>query len=393
MSRLGFSASDLKYSCHNYLGMVSVEDIRSDFPALREWTYLDNAFVGLMPRQVREGYDRWADQWLNFDVGNRTILSGWLEAANRVRGAMASFIGAATKEIAYTMCTGSGLNIVINGTEWKKGDNAVFPEWEHNPLDTHTTRRHGVKLRVWKPRGGSFLVSDLEKLVDDRTKLVQVSQVSYVNGFRADLKEIADIAHEHGAKLLVDATQAVGALKVDYNRDGADYVSWAPYKYLMGPTGLAFLYVDEDSIMGLTPDRTGWKNQIWEGAHAEDKTPDDAAEKFEYGTINFQGVYAMEESLKYLSSFGIDYVEKRVFDTTGYLHKRLEELGKELWTPGGNESPVVSYNQPGAVELAEKLKKGKIKVTGREAHGGHMRVSAHFYNTRGDVDKLIDAIS
>ncbi|HIH89227.1 TPA: hypothetical protein HA344_08480, partial [Candidatus Bathyarchaeota archaeon] len=103
--------------------MVSVDEIRRDFPALAEWTYLDNAFVSLMPRQVREGYDRWADQWYNFDVGNRTILSGWLDAANRVRGAMAAFIGVTPKEIAYTMCTGSGLNIAINGTKWKKGDN------------------------------------------------------------------------------------------------------------------------------------------------------------------------------------------------------------------------------------------------------------------------------
>ena len=372
--------------------MVSVEEIRRDFPALDKWVYLDNAFVGLMPKQVREGYDLWADEWMNFDVGNRTILSGWLDKATAVRRMMAVFVGVSPREIAYTMCTGSGLNIIINGTKWMNGDNVVFAEWEHNPLDTHTTRRNGVESRIWKPQGGRFLTSDLEKLVDDHTRLVQVSDVSYVNGFRTDLKAAADVVHAHGGKLLVDATQAVGALNVDYKRDEADYVSWAPYKYLMGPAGLAFLYVDEESIRGLTPDRTGWKNQIWEGAHAEEKTPEDTAEKFEYGTINFQGVYAMEESLKYLSRLGIDYVEKRVLDTTGYLYKRLGELGKELWTPAGNKAPVVSYNQPGAVELAEKLKKRGIKVTGREAHGGHMRVSAHFYNTRGDVDKLIDAI-
>ena len=383
----------VKYDGYQIVSMVNIEEIRRDFSALREWTYLDNAFVGLMPRPVRDGYDRWADEWYNFDVGNRTILSGWLEAANRVRVMMADFIDVTAKEIAFTMCTGSGLNIVTNGTDWMRGDNVVFPEWEHNPLDTYTTRRNSVESRVWKPEGGRFLVSDLEKLVDDRTRLVQVSHVSYVNGFRADLKEVAEVAHEHEAKLLVDATQAVGAIHVDYKGDGADYVAFAPYKYLMGPAGLAFLYVDEESIPALTPDRTGWKNQIWEGAHAEDKTPEDTAEKFEYGTINFQGVYAMEESLKYLNRLGIDYVEKRVLDTTGYLYKRLGELGKELWTPEGNKSPVVSYCQAGAVELAERLKRKKIKVTGREAHGGHMRISAHFYNTRSDINKLIEAIN
>jgi cysteine desulfurase/selenocysteine lyase len=160
----------------------------------------------------------------------------------------------------------------------------------------------------------------------------------------------------------------------------------------MGPAGLAFLYVDKESIEELTPDRTGWKNQIWEGAHAEAPTPADTAEKFEYGTINFQGVYALEESLKYLNRLGMDYVEKRVLDNTGYLFDRLDEMGKEIWTPEGNESPVVSFAQEGAVKLAEKLKRAKIKVTGREAHGGHMRVSSHFYNTREDINKLIEAI-
>jgi cysteine desulfurase/selenocysteine lyase len=375
------------------MGMAGIEEIRRDFPVLRDWVYLDNAFVGLMPRQVREGYDLWADEWYNFDVGNRTILSGWLEKAERVRGLIAAFIGASSREIAYTMCTGSGLNIVINGTRWRRGDNVVFPEWEHNPLETYVTRENGVESRVWKSVDGRFDVSDLEKLVDDRTRIVQVSQVSYVNGFRAELGELADVAHAHGAKLLVDATQAVGALKVDYKKDEADYVSVAPYKYLMGPAGLAFLYVDSESLKDLVPDRTGWKNQVWAGDHAEEPIPSDTAEKFEYGTINFQGVYALEKSLEYLNRLGMDYVEKRVLDTTGYLYAKLGELGKEIWTPEGNESPVVSYMQDGAVDLAERLKKSRIKVTGREAHGGHMRVSAHFYNTRGDVDKLVEAVS
>lgn len=290
------------------------------------------------------------------------------------------------------MCTGSGLNIVINGTKWRQGDNVVFPEWEHNPLETYFTRANGVESRVWKPVGGRFNVSDLEKLVDDRTRIVQVSQVSYVNGFRAELGELADVAHTHGAKLLVDATQAVGALKVDYKKDDADYVSVAPYKYLMGPAGLAFLYVDSESLVDLVPDRTGWKNQVWAGAHAEEPIPADTAEKFEYGTINFQGVYALGKSLEYLNRLGMDYVEKRVLDTTGYLYERLRDLGKTVWTPEGNESPVVSYMHGEAVELAERLKKERIKVTGRETHGGHMRVSAHFYNTRGDVDKLVESV-
>lgn len=372
---------------------MDIDRIRSDFPALKEWTYLDTSFVGLIPNQVKEGYDEWLRQWHHFSPEEgKPLLSTWLEDANRVREIVADFMGVKGKEIAFTMCTGSGLNIVVNGLDWEKGDNAVFPEWEHNPLDTHTIRRCGVEHRAVPARGGGFEPADLEKAVDDRTRLVQVSEVGYINGFRFDLREVSEIAHEHGAKVLVDATQSVGALMADYRKDDVDFVSAAPYKYLMGPAGLAFLYVEEENIPGLVPDRIGWKNQIWEGARAEEPAAPDTAEKFEYGTLNFQGIHALGESLAYLNRVGMDAVEERVLSLSSHLHERIEELGKDILTPEGTESPIVSFAQDGAVKLARRLMSEKIKVTGREAHGSHMRVSVHFYNNEEDIDRFIQKI-
>lgn len=370
---------------------MDIESIRRDFPALEEWTYLDNAFVGLYPRQVREGYEEFLDKWMNFSAeGTKTILTEWLEKAEKVREMVADFIGASPQEIAFTTCTGSGLNIVVNGTKWEKGDNVVFPENEHNPLDTATLRRHGVETRAVEVREGWVDLSDLEKAVDDHTRLVQVSQVSYINGFRFDLKGVADIAHEHGARVVVDSTQAIGALVTDVKKEGVDYVSAAPYKYLMGPAGLAFLYVKSDLIGKLEPDRIGWKNQIWEGDHAEE--PLDAtlsAKKFEYGTLHFQGVYGLERSLKYLNDIGMENVERRILQLSSYLWSRLSEIGKKMYTPRGTRSPIVSFYEQDAVETSAKLMEEKVKVTGREAHGGHIRVSPHFYNTTEDIDHFI----
>ena len=370
---------------------MDIESIRRDFPALEEWTYLDNAFVGLYPRQVRAGYEEFLDRWMNFSAeGTKTILTEWLEKAEKVREMVADFIGASPQEIAFTTCTGSGLNIVVNGTKWEKGDNVVFPENEHNPLDTATLRRHGVETRAVEVREGWVDLSDLEKAVDDHTRLVQVSQVSYINGFRFDLKGVADIAHEHGARVVVDSTQAIGALVTDVKKEGVDYVSAAPYKYLMGPAGLAFLYVKSDLIGKLEPDRIGWKNQIWEGDHAEE--PLDAtlsAKKFEYGTLHFQGVYGLERSLKYLNDIGMENVERRILQLSSYLWSRLSEIGKKMYTPRGTRSPIVSFYEQDAVETSAKLMEEKVKVTGREAHGGHIRVSPHFYNTTEDIDHFI----
>jgi selenocysteine lyase/cysteine desulfurase len=372
---------------------MDVSTVRKDFPVLMDWAYLDNAFVGLMPAQVRDGYGEYVDQWYYFDTtGDRTILQEWLAKARRIREMVAAFVHVSAEEIAFDMCTGSGLNIIVNGTEWQRGDNVVFPEWEHNALYTHTTARHGIESRVWGPKAGVFKTSDLERLVDDRTRIIQVSQVCYVNGQRLDLSDVVAVAHDHGAKVLVDATQAVGAIDVDYKRDGVDYVSFAPYKYLMGPTGLSFLYVKQENLDELTPDRTGWKNQTWGGDNPEDSVNLGTAEKFEYGTLHFQGMYAMERSLEYLNRIGIDEVERRNLMLSGYIYDQLSGLGKKLWMPDPPASTIVSYFQEGAVELAARLKAMKIKVTGRSAHGDHIRVSNHFYNTMDDVDNLIENV-
>ena len=367
--------------------------VRGDFPPLERWAYLDTAFVGLMPRQVREGYREWADEWYGFQVGGGTILEAWLARLGVLRRRLAALLGVSSREVAFTMCTGSGLNIVVNGIDWRRGDNVVFSEWEHNPLDTYTTRRHGVEPRVVPSSDGGFDLGDFERVVDDGTRLVQVSHVCYTNGFRFDLRGLAEVAHNHGAKVLVDATQAVGALQVDYKREGVDFVSAAPYKYLMGPAGLAFLYVEEGSIMELTPDRTGWKNQVWEGDNLEESVASGSAERFEYGTLNFQGVYALDRSLEYLEALGMERVEGRVLRLSRYLGERLLELGLDVWTPEGNRAPIVSFKHPRPERLAQSLRGLGVMVTGRRAHGGHVRASVHFYNDWGDVDRLVEGVA
>jgi len=361
---------------------------------LDEWTFLDTSFIGLYPHQVRKGYDDFLDQWMTYATGSKPILIEWMEKTEKIRGMVASFIGSNPNEIAFTLCTGSGLNIIVNGTEWKKGDNVVFPAWEHNPLDTATLRKHGVEVRSIEVKEGRVELADLEKTVDDNTKLVQVSQVSYINGYRLNLNDVAEIVHEHNAKLLVDATQAIGALETDVKQAEVDYYSAAPYKYLMGPAGLAFLYVRYEHLEELTPDRVGWKNQIHEGEHAEKPQENpESAEKFEYGTLNFQGIYAFEKSLEYINRIGIETIEHRNLELSNYLWNQLNDLGKKMYTPPNTESTIVSFFDSDATEISARLMKEKVKVTGRESHGAHIRVSPHFYNTKEDIDHFIKKLA
>jgi selenocysteine lyase/cysteine desulfurase len=213
--------------------------------------------------------------------------------------------------------------------------------------------------------------------------------VSYVNGFRFDLKAVSDIAHDHGAKVLVDATQAVGALVTDVKKEDVDFLSAATYKYLIGPAGVAFLYVKPELIEGLTPDRTGWKNQIWREGPRE--LPE-GAKRFEYGTLNFQGIYALKNSLIYLNKLGLDVIEKRNLELSNYLWSKLNDIGAKIYTPIKSSSHITSFFAKNARKISTTLMEEKVKVTAREAHGEHIRVSPHFYNIMEDIDLLIEKL-
>ncbi len=370
---------------------MDIKTIRQDFPALKKLTYLDSAFVGLVPNFVREGYIEFLDEWANFSFdSSKTILGVWRDKAEETRAMAAKFLGASPDEIAFTQCTGCGLNIPVNGLTWKKGDNVVTPDWEHNPLVTSTLKRNGVESKIVKSINGKIELGDLEKAIDDNTKIVQVSQVEHTNGFRFDLKAVSEIAHRHGAMVLVDSTQALGALKTDVKQEAVDFISAGTYKYLVGPAGLGILYVKAEHIEKLIPDRTGWSNKIW--AMKPYELPS-SARRFEYGTLNYQGIYAFHKSLIYLNKIGIENIEKRVLELTSYLQSRLIDLGARLFTPQGTKSPIVCFFIKDAQELAKKLRSEDIKVTAREWNGeSYFRLSVHFYNTTEDIDRFLDKL-
>jgi selenocysteine lyase/cysteine desulfurase len=370
---------------------MDIKAIRKDFPALEKLTYLDSAFVGLVPNFVREGYTEFLDEWANFSFDpSKTILGRWRDKAEETRTMIAKFIGASPDEIAFTQNTGCGLNIPVNGLTWKKGDNVVTLDWEHNPLVTSTLKRNGVESRIVKSANGKVELRDIEKAIDDNTKIVQLSQVEFVNGFRFDLKAVSEMIHKHGAMLLTDSTQALGALKTDVKKEDVDFISAGTYKYLLGPAGLGILYAKAEHIEKLMPDRTGWSNKIWEMKPHELPS---SAKRFEYGTLNYQGIYAFHNSLIYLNKIGIENIEKRILELSSYLQSRVIDLGARLFTPKGTKSPIVCFFIKDAQEIAKKLRNEDVKVTAREWDGeSYFRVSFHFYNTKEDIDCFLDKL-
>jgi selenocysteine lyase/cysteine desulfurase len=244
---------------------------------------------------------------------------------------------------------------------------------------------------------GKILLNDVEKAVDDKTVAVAVSHVEYVNCFRHDLRALSEIAHEHGAYLIVDAIQSAGAIQIDVERDDVDFLTTACYKWLLSPPGAAYLYVKEELIEKFEPPFVGWasvKQEVFETINFWDIWSlrlSGTASRFEVGSPSFISLVGAREALKMFLDFGIEKIEGRILKLTDHLMESIKNLGLKLQTPEEKEyrSGIVNFKINKPQEVAERLSQKGIIVSAR-AHG--IRVSPHFSNTEEEIEKLTEEI-
>jgi len=382
------------------LNIMNHEIIRKDFPALEMFrSYMDTAFVGLMPKQVKAAHDKFLEERLHFGPFplEKTILGIWMDKSEKVRTKLAAFLGAKESELAFTTCTGCGSNIALNGIDWRPGDNAVIDDLEY-PTDFHilnALKRKGVEVRIARHRNGAVAPETFESLADNRTRAFVVSHVSYLNGFRHDLKILADIIHSFGGYLIVDSAQAIGGIKVDVKDEDVDFMSGIPYKWLNGPNGLGFLYVRENLIPAFAPDRLGWSSTAdFKSLETMESSPlPETARRYEYGTLGFESVYGLDASLDYVNKIGIDSIEKHNLKLIRMLRQHLQKKNVRFFTPEGNESSILTFFMDNEQVFGNKLKEQNIAVTTRHWGSGHVRISPHFYNNEQDIDIFMQAFS
>lgn len=379
---------------------LDFEVIRLDFPPLGKFSaYLDTAFVGLIPKQVKAAHEVFLEERLQFGPFplEKTILGVWLDKTEEVRVKLAHFLGAKENEIAFTYCTGCGSNIALNGINWRKGDNAVIDDLEY-PTDFHilnVLRKKGVEIRIARNENGAVSPDKFEALADKRTRAFVVSHVSYLNGFRHDLKKLAEIVHTYGGYLVVDSAQAIGGVRVNVKDENVDFMSGIPYKWLNGPNGLGFLYVREDIIPSFAPDRLGWAStHDFKSFETMESNPlPETARRYEYGTLGFESVYGLDAALDYINRIGMDAIEQRNFWLVNMLRERLVEKKVKFYTPQGNKSPILTFFMDNEQTFGKTMKEKNIFITARRREKGQVRISPHFYNNEEDIDAFMHAFS
>ena len=367
--------------------MRDIREIREKFPVTRSKVFLNHAAYSPLPQPVVDAMRRYNEELCRYEIDESKYSLG--------QEILAKLVGAERGEVALVPNTSTGLNIVANMLDYHVGSNVVTTDLEYpSVVYPWLKEKLGVEVRYVKNVNGRVLVEDMEKAIDYKTVVVTISHVGYANGFRHDLKAMADIAHEHGAYLVVDAIQSLGAMPINVRRDNVDFLTASCYKWLLGPAGAGYLYIRKELVERFEPPFIGWasvKPEVFDTVEFWDiwklqlsKT----ASRFEVGSPSFISFIGAAVAIQLLLDVGIENIQKRVLDLTELLMSSVKSMGLRLTTPEDREcrSGIVHFLVDRAQERAEKLKKKGIIVSARSKG---LRVAPHFYNTKEEIERLI----
>jgi selenocysteine lyase/cysteine desulfurase len=364
--------------------------VRSEFPALAKWTFLNTATFGQMPRRATEAVAR---HFARRDEFACSDFMEWFDDADRIRELAARLIHASAADIAFIPNASSGLSLLLGGIDWKTGDQIITLQDEF-PNHYYYASYLGV-------RGVEFIETPFENFYDritPRTRLVALSTVNYSTGFRAPLAQIAPLLRERGILLYVDGTQSVGALEFDAGAIQPDLFAVHAYKWLLSPNGAGFMYVHPELRKILPPNVIGWRSHydwrnhdyLHHGA-PEFKTE---AEKYEGGMIPFTAIYAMGAVIEMMLEIRPAVIEQRVMDVAEQARSILRRAGARLLSDESPhyDSPIIAARFDGhdASAIARELETRRVLVAARH---GNLRISPHFYNDETDLGRFQQAMT
>jgi selenocysteine lyase/cysteine desulfurase len=382
---------------------MNVAKVRKDIPILSKVNYLNSGASGPLLTPVWEAVEgRWS-QWRS---GEHTPLPD-------TRSEVGKLIHCDRKNVALVHRASQGINIVSDLVKPKRGQNVILTDLGY-PSSVYPWlkyREDGVEIRQIHNKNGKITLRDYEKSIDDETKIVCLNRVEWSSGLRNDVKAITEVAHDHGALVLDDAFQAVGAVDVDAAGDGVDFLVFGAEKWMLCLARAAALYTADNIIEEYEPsyrfywrtyedftwDRAPWDKPEHDNIASWDRPTVDTAEKYDPGCVGEDAQDGFHASLTYFNKLGINDIEKRVLSLSGYLMDELKEMSATIFTPAeaSSRAGIVTYSL-GDYKLNQRsydtLQKAGIVVSHRYIGGiGGIRVSPHFFNTEEDIDKLLAA--
>jgi selenocysteine lyase/cysteine desulfurase len=363
--------------------------IRGEFPILAHTTYLNSCSQGALSHRVRAAYEEYLDGW----DAHGAEWAVWVERADAARAAFARLLHADPAELAVTTSVTQGVSGLVSALDLRTRPKIVISEYEFPTVGqiAHAQELRGAEVVHVRPaEDGSIPTERFAEAIDERTALVCCTTVSYRTGHRHDVAGIARLAHDAGALCLADSYQAIGAIDFHARSLGVDFVTGGTVKYLLGSSGLGFLYVRRELHEQLLPSQTGWfaDEDIFQ-MDISDYSPARDARRFDAGTPPVPNIYAGLAGMSLIEEAGTAAIEGHVAGLTTRLIDGAEELGAHVVTPRAARSPLVCIESTDVDALVAALDSEKIVCSERDSN---LRVSLHLYNVEEDVARLLEAL-
>ena len=326
-----------------------------------------------------------------------------------VKQMFADLINAKPEEIAFTLSTTDGENIVTAGLDLeRKGGNVVIDDLHFiasKYMYTMLQKKGIIELRVVRHKDWKIRIEDMEKAIDSDTRLVSMALVSNINGYMHDVKAISDLAHAKGALIYGDIIQGAGCTPIDVQAMGIDCCACSTYKWLMGDFGLGLLYVRED-LQGSVIKQTRYGVRQLSGARGFEFELHPGAVIYEgTTTMSYMSGICAYEGLKYLTNLGVDNIRTHAKPLTDRLQKEMPALGYPSITPLDNPTPIVSFLTSNMEATREKLDKAfgervvslnqwqKTDDQGKTETVSGIRIAVSVYNNEKDIDLFLNALN
>ncbi|MHB8619979.1 MAG: aminotransferase class V-fold PLP-dependent enzyme [Chloroflexota bacterium] len=389
----------------------SADAFRQHFPILERKHYLNSCSKGALSRHVRAGMEQYLDVW--DEEGG--AWPAWVAKNERVRELFAASIGAKPSEIAVVTSASVAVSALASALDFSgRRNRVVLGDFEFPTMAYiwHAQEPRGAKVEHVPPSGGraaarptssgegshqsrsgaTVTLADFRTTVDDHTLIVAGTQICYKNGARTNGRELARIAHEAGAYCILDTYQCQGTERVDVHAWDVDFLVTGALKFLVGPSGLAFLYVKEELIQRLTPTVTGWWGQENPFAYdVRENTHANSAKRFEQGTPADSCIHGGIAGLELLDAFGYERINDQVRRLARRLLDGARAMKLDVVTPieDAAQGPTVVIRSFDAPLLVQELAGRDIVVSLRE---DGVRIAIHAYNSAEDIDATLNAL-
>jgi selenocysteine lyase/cysteine desulfurase len=370
---------------------TTADRCRHRFPIFERLVYVNSCSQGALSDHVRDAYDRYLDDWHTHGSA-WDIWGGLIEDA---RDTFAKLVNAEREGVAVVPSVSSGVSSLAKGLDLGERSKIVLSDFEFPTIGQiwHAQEARGAEVVHVRADGNRIPVERFEEAIDERTKLVSITAVCYRNGARVDVEDVVRIAHERGAYVLLDAYQAIGTYPIDVKALDVDFLAAGALKYLLGSSGVGFLYCRPSLIESIRPTVTGWLADSSIGEMSPERySPSPTATRFEGGAAAVPSIYAAIAGIELMQEIGIQATREHVLTLTQALIDGVQELGGDVVTPVEPErrGALVCIRSADAPALVARLAGDGIVTSERD---GNLRVSAHAYNTVEDIDAVLAGLA